>query len=41
MIDGPDEKLLPGIDGCIGLGPFHARPTEFDLEAMVLHHTIV
>ena len=36
MIDGPDEKLLPGIDGYLGLGPFHARRIEFDLRAMVL-----
>lgn len=37
LIDGLNEKLLPGVAGWVGLSSLHARWIEFDLSAMILH----
>jgi hypothetical protein len=37
LIDGPNEKLLSGVAGCVGLSTLHATGIEFDLSAMILH----
>jgi len=36
LIDGPDDKTLPGVDGYLGPATLQAKRVEFDFEAKVL-----
>jgi len=36
MMDGPDERTLPGVDGYLGPAALHAKRIEFDFAARVL-----
>jgi predicted aspartyl protease len=36
LIDGPNERILPGLDGYLGVVALHAKRIEFDFAKMVL-----
>jgi predicted aspartyl protease len=36
VIDGPDERTMPGMDGYLGTASLHAKRIEFDFAQMVL-----
>jgi hypothetical protein len=36
LIDGPDDKTLPGVDGYLGPATLQAKRIEFDFDAKVL-----
>ena len=36
LIDGPDEDVLPGVDGYLGPASLQAKRIEFDFDARVL-----
>jgi len=36
LIDGPDERTMPGLDGYLGVASLHAKRIEFDFAKMVL-----
>ena len=36
LIDGPGERILPGLDGYLGVASLHARRVEFDFAKMTL-----
>jgi predicted aspartyl protease len=36
LIDGPDERRMPGLDGYLGVASLHAKRIEFDFSKMVL-----
>jgi Aspartyl protease len=37
MIDGPGERIMPGLDGYLGVASLHAKRIEFDFAKMLLH----
>jgi hypothetical protein len=36
LLDGPDERMMPGMDGYLGTASLHAKRIEFDFAKMVL-----
>jgi predicted aspartyl protease len=36
LLDGPDERTMPGLDGYLGTASLHAKRIEFDFAKMVL-----
>jgi predicted aspartyl protease len=37
LIKGPEEGIMPGLDGYLGVAALHANRIEFDFAKMVLH----